>query len=252
MAKYKVHQKRYVSHEVVAKKAANAVQYKLQTLPALARKVKEGETPNPKTAYARVVDSEICTIDRLAERVAERNPLIRPTVMRHILESMVEIIAEELQRGHQVTFEDLFSFGVSFEGRVNPEAPLDARHLPLMPWARFSKRFINDINRGVKIAYAEEVNPPKVEIDEVKVIEGVISLRGDFKHYEALAADVITAEGETIACTISATQSERLTRPHSKRLFVFPEEKANLAGAQLLLTWIDGGGERQERAFTLG
>ncbi len=247
----KGHGRRRVTHQIVSKNRPNAVQYKLKMLPTLARRTKEGEEPDTKTAYARVVEPEICSLQRLAERVAERHPTIRPLTMSYIFASMLEVITEELKRGHQVTFSSNFSFGVSFEGRVDPSAPFDARHLPLMPWVRFSPTFINDLNRDVKISYVEERLPTSVRVDSVEYFHGALRLTGDFKHYEGIAVDFITPEGEEVPCHLSATPKSFSTRPYSKKAYVFPTEKADFSNGTLRLTWIDGGGEEQQLSFDI-
>ncbi len=73
----KRHGRRLMTHQIVSKNRPNAVQYKLKMLPTLARRTKDDEEPDMKTAYyaqyAQVVEPGICLLLRLAERVVARN-----------------------------------------------------------------------------------------------------------------------------------------------------------------------------------
>ncbi len=239
------HGKRIVTHQTVGRKEPDAVRYKLQVMPVLAKRVKAGEDENKKTAYAKVVYRDVLNEERLAQQIAEQHPALPATTVKYVIDALTTTMKEELRRGRQITFSNLFSFGLAFEGRIDPSSPLDARHLPLRPWARFSSGFINEMNHQVRVAYTEPVQPPKVEVDGMCLRAGLIELKGSFHHYESIAADIMTADGNTIPCTISASKDGRLTRPSAKRLFVLTPEMIDYATSTLHLSWIDGGGDHQ-------
>ncbi len=245
MAKRK--SKRVVSHEVMGTLGAHTVHYTLQKTAALSRKTAKGEA-DKRTAFARVVYREKVRQQELEDLILEQNPLLKPELVQYVLRAMVRVLKEQLKIGRNVTLQDFISFGVAFEGRVDPERPLDVRHLPLIPKTRFSRTFIDDLNTNTRIAYHEGLLPPRVDIKKFIAEGNVILLTGEFRHPEVLAADILTASGEVIPCDIRIP--EHTARTAVPSLTILPKTSFP-AGSTLQLQWVDGANESRKLAFEL-
>ncbi len=240
MAKGSGRAKRIVTHLPKANLSANTLHYTLQKTAPHTRKTKQEGHVDTRTAYARVVERETVTRAAIEQFLVERHHFLKAEVIHYLVDILLDAILYHLRAGKRVSFDEAFSFGVSFEGRIDPEHPFDARHLPIHPWVRFAEPFLNKLNTGVRIAYAEPILPPRVEVKEIRNL-GILILRGEFRHPEALSADIILPTEEVIPCTITLDRSSK--RSFQKTLNIVPERTIVNEPATLRLTWIDGGEE---------
>ncbi len=246
----KRHAKRIVTHTTVTKGTANTVHYTLQKTAKHTRQSEAGE-PDPKTAFAKVVIKETVTQSELEEWIHDRNPLLKPDMIHHVVSALTDAILEHLKSGRPVNLKDKFSFGVSFEGRVDPARPFDVRHLPLAPWVRFSRPFLDKLNTKVRVAYNEPVLPPSIDVTTVEVHPHHIQLNGKFRHPEVLSADLLTPTNDVIPCEITVTRD--LPRAITDTLILHPKQSTPfpLTGYHLQLLWLDGTDEPQSLLFPL-
>ncbi len=262
------HSKHVVTHLPVGTYTANAVHYRLLQVPSLSRKTMKG-APDKRTAYAKIVTKEVVTQEELEEWIAARNPTLDPALMHHAIDALMRGILDHLKAGRKVTLKNHLTFAAAFEGRVDPERPFEVRHLPLAPWVRFTPKFIDKLNTGVRVAYNEPFLPPRVKVKSVKVIGDILRLSGEFRHPEALAADILMPSGEVLPCEISIPA--HTTRPYAESLTLVPTQSANqpisqvqsdsaramstsanpFADCVLQMVWIDGANETQKLTFDL-
>ncbi len=245
MAKGSGRAKRIVTHLPKAKLSANTVHYTLQKTAKNTRTSSTGGEADARTAYARVLERESISRAELEAYIIERHHLLKAETIHYVVDILLDAIMQQLRAGRRVNFEEAFSFGVSFEGRINPERPFDVRHLPLHPWVRFTQPFINQLNTNVRIAYADPMLPPSIEVKSLRNL-GFLLLGGKFRHPEALAADILLPTGEVIPCSLDVKSSS--TRKIHKLLPLIPDHKFETP-AILRLTWIDGG--EDERVLDL-
>ncbi len=240
------HSTHVITHLPVGTSTANTIHYRLLKQTGVAREATdEGDK---RTAYAQIVTKETVTQEELEEWIAARNPLLNPSVIHLAIDALMRGIMDHLKVGRKVTLKNQLTFGVSFEGCIDPERPLDVRHLPLVPWTRFTPKFINTLNTGVRVAYDEPFLPPRIKVKTVKVIHGILQLTGEFRHPEALAADLLTATGEVIPCEIAIPATT--TRPFVTSLTLLPAT-AIPTDATLQLQWINGANEPQKLELPL-
>ncbi len=239
----KRHTQRIVTHTTVGKGTANSVHYTLQKTAMHTRQ--STDEPDPKTAFAKIVIKETVTQAELEDWIHDRNPLLKPEMIHHVVSALTDAILDHLKAGRPVNLKDKFSFGVAFEGRVDPARPFDVRHLPLSPWVRFSRPFLDKLNTKVRVAYNDPVLPPSVDVTAIEVHPQYIQLTGKFRHPELLSADLLTPAGEEIPCEISLTHD--LPHAITDTLILTPKYPTSFpfTDYHLHLQWLDGADEPQ-------
>ncbi len=245
--------KRKVAHRLVSQRnALGAIRY---TLTKATRRGKAAE--KGQTAYARILAKDTVNEAQLVDELAATFPGLKAPVIAALLAQWQDLLVQHLRAGRRVTLNNSFSFGVSFEGCVDPERPFDARLLPLSPWVRFAPGFINRINREVEIAYDAPLLPPKVKVDTVRWNKAAFELTGSFRNISGLVIDLLSEDGEVIPCTHTLAIPEKSNRPSGKTLYVTadrplpcaPKTHALLHPYTLRLQWFDGAHEEQTLTF---
>ncbi len=240
----KGHLQRIVTHKMVGKGTANTIHYRLQKTATHTRQ--SAGDPDLKTAFAKIVTKETVPQTELEKWIHDRNPLLKPEMIHHVVSALTDAILEHLKAGRPVNLKDQFSFGVAFEGRVDPARPFDVRHLPLSPWVRFSRPFLDKLNAKVRVAYNEPFLPPAVNVANIDVHPQYIQLTGKFRHPELLSADLLSPTDEVIPCEISLSRSPA-SHTIVTTLMLYPKYPTppTFAGATLQLQWLDGADEPQ-------
>ncbi len=249
----KGHTQRRIAHQLVSNRNAfDVVRYKLQKVAQRGKSAEEKQT-----AFARVVAEDTVTEAQLAVELSRMFPGVNPDLMAAILNQLQEVLLQHLRAGRRVNFKDMFSFGLSFEGRLDPERPFDARLLPLSPWVRFAPNFLNRLNRKVKVAYNAPLLPPKVQVKKAEWFVGLFQLTGSFRNIEGMIADVIAEDGSEIPCKHYLSVTTRSHRHSGKTLHIMPEAKLACDETThkltqpytLRLRWFDGANEEKTLLF---
>ncbi len=228
----------------------SAILYKLCSLPSLAKR----SSADKRTAYARIISGSAMDEQELAERMVERTRYLDVDTIAYMLKVMTRIIEEELSVGRHVKLSDFLSLGLAFEGRLDPERPLDAKRLPLSPWARFSTTFIEKLNRDATIAYHSPLQPAEIRVDRVEPFSRAgITLIGKFHNIGSLSVVLRDEAGNERTCPFALRTAAKSTRQIGTKLELKPRPVLADGAYTAILSWIDGAGEEKqmEVPFTL-
>lgn len=163
----------------------------------------------PQSYKIRFVPRNILGKDDIVARIAERQPNLSEEVIRAVMDTENEVIQESLLDGDQITLEDVFTYRLSFLGRLDaPDDPLPDRDDLLQVRVNASPPFVRKIRNQARlerlpvskkmplIASAEDT---RLKLPDVLNPQGVLKLTGTNLLFDEQDTDC--------GCLISGTQS---------------------------------------------
>jgi hypothetical protein len=163
----------------------------------------------PQSYTVRYMPQKVFGYNELAAEIARDNPLWDEEMIKAVILARDKTIMKQLINGNKVTFEDAFSYSLSFHARLNePDDPLPPVEDMLRVKVSASRAFVREVRKEArlerlpmneKLPLITSAEDTKFKLDNVLNPGGVLRLTGSNLFFEEDAPDY--------GCTLTGTQS---------------------------------------------